>query len=91
MSVELQGTTVHLSGPVRVEDAEPLAALLQADRNRSVDLTQSISLHTAIVQVLLAFEPRLIGSTTDPFVQTWLTPLFRDGGEHHASSDTPLK
>lgn len=79
MSVELVGAVVVLSGPGRVEDAEPLAALLLADRTRAVDLTASGPLHAAVFQVLLALRPPVIGPAGDPFVATWLMSLF--GGQ----------
>jgi hypothetical protein len=76
MSVSLEGNAIHVSGPGRVEDAESLVALLQADRTRVVDLTRAGPLHTAVLQVLLAFRPAVAGPAGDPFVETWLMPLL---------------
>jgi hypothetical protein len=82
MTVELVGSAIVVSGPGRVEDAEALAALLLADRTRAVDLTQSGPLHAAVVQVLLAFRPAVVGPAPDSFVATWLMPLLgRETGD----------
>lgn len=76
MSVDLVDDTIHLSGPVRIEDAEPLVSLLQADRSRRVDLTRAGPLHAAVVQALLVFRPMVIGPAANAFVATWLMPLL---------------
>lgn len=75
MSVELVGNAIVLSGPARVEDAEPLVTLLQ-EGGRSVDLTACGPLHAAVLQALLAFRPAVVGPAGDPFVETWLVPLL---------------
>jgi hypothetical protein len=49
-------------------------ALLQADNRRVVDLAEAEVLHTAVVQVLLAFRPGLTGLPDDPFFRTWIMP-----------------
>jgi hypothetical protein len=77
MSIDLQENTVRLQGDCLAEDAEQLLTLLQANPNRSVDLTGLRLLHTAVLQVLLALRPRLAGSAADPFVQKWLVPFLR--------------
>jgi len=76
MSVDLEGNAIRVSGPARVEDAESLVVLLQADRTRAVDLTRAGPLHTAVLQVLLAFRPVVVGPAGDAFVETWLMPLM---------------
>lgn len=79
MSVELVGDAIVLSAPSRVDEAETLAALLQAGRGRRVDLTGSGPLHAAVLQVLLAFRPEVLGPSDDAFVQEWLVPLLAGG------------
>jgi hypothetical protein len=74
MTVTLSGDRIRISGAGRVEDAETLVALLQADRSRVVDLAEAAVLHTAIVQALLAFRPDFHGLSNDPFFNTWLSP-----------------
>ncbi|HEY8381019.1 MAG TPA: hypothetical protein VIL09_02605 [Microvirga sp.] len=77
MSVRLDGTVVHLEGPCRVEDAEPLLALLQADGKRVVDLSAAEHLHAAVLQVLLALQPALQGAVEDAFLRTWIIPTLQ--------------
>jgi hypothetical protein len=74
MTVTLSGDLIRISGAGRVEDAETLVALLQADRSRAVDLADAAALHTAVVQALLAFRPGLHGVSSDPFFNIWLMP-----------------
>ncbi|GAC1347356.1 MAG: hypothetical protein NVSMB18_32090 [Acetobacteraceae bacterium] len=76
MSVNLVGNAIVLSGPARVEDAEPLIALLLEVPGRAVDLTACGPLHAAVLQALLAFRPAVVGPAGDPFVRTWLVPLL---------------
>jgi hypothetical protein len=76
MSVALDGTVVRLRGDCRVEDAEPLLAMLQGPEQRSVDLSEARQLHTAVVQILLAIRPEIRGGSLDSFVRTWVQPLL---------------
>jgi hypothetical protein len=76
MSVQLDGPVIRLEGDCRVEDAEPLLALLQEQAGRVVDLTAAGPLHAAVVQVLLALRPPLSGPAGDPFTARWLAPLL---------------
>lgn len=80
MSVRLDGTVIRLEGECRVEEAEPLLALLQEAAGREVDLGAAGPLHTAVVQVLLALRPRIRAIPGDAFTARWLLPLF-DGKE----------
>jgi hypothetical protein len=77
MSVRLDGPVIHLEGACRVEDAEPLFALLQADRGRQVNLARAQSLHTSVTQILLALRPTLVGTMADPFTTRWLMPILQ--------------
>jgi hypothetical protein len=78
MTVLLDGEVIRLDGPSRVEDAETLLAHLRAADSLAVDLGAAERLHTAVVQVLLACRPRLVGASTDPFDAVWLMPMLRD-------------
>ena len=64
--------TIVLDGPCSVEDAEPLLRLLHATPDAAVDWKQCGTLHTAVVQVLLAARPTLVGPCGDPWVAQWL-------------------
>ena len=66
------GTTILLVGKCPVEDAEPLLQLLQATPAAPVDWTQCGQLHTAVLQVILAGRPALVGPCGDPWVEQWV-------------------
>ncbi len=72
MSVSQDGDVIHVVGEGRIEDAETLVSLLQARPGCRVDLTACGRLHTAVVQVLLAFRPELLGPAGDVFLDEWL-------------------
>ncbi len=74
MSVRLDGNVIHLQGPCRVEDAEPLLSLLQADIERTLDLTDAEHLHAAVLQVLMALRPAIRGIAKDAFIRNWIIP-----------------
>jgi hypothetical protein len=76
MTVRLETTVIHLEGECRVEDAEPLYALLRDGAGRSVDLSMAGHLHAAVVQVLVLLQPRVEGPVGDPFTARWLNPLL---------------
>jgi hypothetical protein len=76
MSVRLDGDVILLEGACRVEDAEPLLGWLQADRNRTVDLTEAEHLHAAVLQVLMVLRPPLKGSGKTPFLRDWIIPAL---------------
>ena len=74
MSVVLEGGVIRLLGDCRVEDAEKLVALLQGEAAPRVDIAAALHLHTAVVQVLLAFRPAVVGISADRFIAEWLAP-----------------
>ncbi|MBA1157438.1 hypothetical protein H0S73_15025 [Microvirga sp. Marseille-Q2068] len=76
MSARLNGEVILLEGQCRVEDAEPLLAWLQANRNRIVDLTNAEHLHGAVFQILMALKPAIRGEGKDAFLRDWLTPVL---------------
>ncbi len=76
MSVVLDAGTIHISGASAVEDAEVLLGLLQADPAAAVDLRAAAGLHAAVVQVLMALRPGIIGPSNDPFVNRWVLPML---------------
>ena len=68
MSVTLRDEVIHLSGPCGVENAEPLVALLLEDRERSVNMRNCTEIHTAVIQVILAFQPTIVVPASDPVI-----------------------
>jgi hypothetical protein len=65
--------TIMLEGSCPVEDAEPLLRLLEATPAAPVDWTGCSSLHTAVLQIVLAARPALAGPCGDPWVCQWVT------------------
>ena len=55
-----------------IADAEVLLQLLQKFPSASLDWTKCNSLHTAVLQVILAARPILTGPCGDSFVADWL-------------------
>ena len=75
MSIVVDSDRIVVAGIARVEDAEPLANALLASRHRTVDLSDCIDLHGAVLQVLLAFSPKVAGCVGNPSLETWLAPI----------------
>lgn len=77
MTVRLDGQTIYLSGECRVEDAEPLVGLLLGPSLAHVDISGVEGLHTAVIQVLIAFKPKVIGMPAAPFLKDWIIPILQ--------------
>ena len=61
-----------------VEEAESLFAWLVAKPTRAVDASACVQMHTAVLQVLLLFTPKLTKMPTDPWVMQALAHLKHD-------------
>jgi hypothetical protein len=85
MTIKFDNKIIRLQGNCGSEDVEALLAALSAD-DRRVDMSEVDHLHAAVLQVLLAFTPRLLGSPRDTFVRTWLIPVLNSEAD-----DRPLK
>ncbi len=82
MSIRRDQTgTIVLDGSCPVEDAEPLLQMLQDTPTARVDWTQCHHLHTAVLQVVLATQPALLGDCGDTWVARWIAPICRDSGD----------
>ena len=57
-----------------VEDAEPLLQMLQITPTAELDWTQCRQLHTAVLQVILAWGKAPTGPCGDSWVRQWLAP-----------------
>lgn len=76
MSVRRDGLgTIVMEGDCAVEDAEPLLQLLQATPAGRCDWTRCSYIHTAVVQVVLAARPALIGPCGDPWTEQWIASI----------------
>ena len=76
MTVRRDGSTIHLEGDCPVEEAEALTALLESPGAWAVELSACRQLHTALVQVLLAYRPSVIGTPADPFLSRLVMPAL---------------
>ncbi len=65
--------TIILEGSCLVEDAETLLQLLQATPQVRLDWARCGHLHTAVLQVILAARPLVVGPCGDPWVQRWVS------------------
>jgi hypothetical protein len=73
---------IALDGDCPIEDAEPLLQLLLADPDAALDWTSCEQAHTAVLQVVLAATPRLIGPPRGAFLRDHVaTALARTGRE----------
>jgi hypothetical protein len=68
---------IVLDGRCSVEDAEPLLQLLNATPQALCDWSRCSHLHTAVLQVLLATRPALVGPCGDPWIEQWIGPSIR--------------
>jgi hypothetical protein len=67
--------TIVLDGVCPVEDAEPLLEMLQAaGPAATVDWRHCTQLHTAVLQVIIAVGPALVGGCGDAWVRQWVEP-----------------
>jgi ABC-type transporter Mla MlaB component len=80
MTVRLDHKTIRLEGDCHVEDAEPLLSLLQEADGRAVDVSALGAIHTAVLQVLLAFRPKIAQGNGDSFFNSWIMPLLAKAG-----------
>jgi hypothetical protein len=76
MTVIRDGDRVRLVGLCRIEDAEPLTALLQAPSDSTLDLSACEGLHAAVLQAILAFRPEIVGVPGDVFLRNLLLPAI---------------
>jgi hypothetical protein len=72
---------VELFGACPSEDAEALLQLLLAAPGATVDWRGCRSAHTAVVQVLMAAKPKLLGPPADERLKAWVAPLVARPGE----------
>ncbi len=76
MSVCMEGAVIRLIGDCRVEDAEPLLAALRTDDARALDLKDCIWIHSAVLQVILAFRPTIAAPCQQSFIADWIFPAL---------------
>ncbi|BAK66068.1 hypothetical protein SLG_13930 [Sphingobium sp. SYK-6] len=79
MSVHIADDVIRLEGACPVEEAETLLIALQQVPGRSVDISALASAHLAVIQVLFATRPNLVGSCANGFLETFVLPELRKG------------
>ncbi len=67
---------IELVGACSSADAEPLLQHLLADPAATVDWRDCHGAHTAVVQVLLAVRPKLLGPPADARLEDWVAPAI---------------
>ncbi len=72
---------VELLGECPSKDAEPLLQLLLTVPEATVDWRGCRGAHTAVVQVLLAAKPKLLGPPADKRLKDWVEPVVTRGPE----------
>jgi hypothetical protein len=70
----MDGDVISLDGHCPIEEAQPLFDALRAVDQPIFDVSRALSLHTAIVQLILASAGRVKGAPAD----RWLAGCFRD-------------
>lgn len=78
MTVAIDQGTVLLSGHCLAEDAELLLKHLVGGA-REVDLSGCDYLHGAVVQLLLAAQPAIVGEAAE-FLRDWVIPVIQGQG-----------
>ncbi|GAA0709139.1 hypothetical protein Drose_21470 [Dactylosporangium roseum] len=76
MALELRERTAVLSGVVTVEEVEELAAWLRRTPEAGLDLRNCNHLHTAALQAILAFAPKITAVPDDSFLSARLLPVL---------------
>jgi hypothetical protein len=80
--LQLGSRTAALAGVVGIDETEPLVAWLR-DRGRGrapvrIHLGACTHLHSAVLQALLAARVQISVPPVDPFLRTWVAPLFEE-------------
>ena len=76
MTVVIEKDRILIQGICDADDVEVLMSALRERGPSIVDLSEAGHLHTAILQVLLAFRPSITGTPRDTFIRAWLIPIL---------------
>jgi hypothetical protein len=77
MTVRTAGDgTIVLEGRCPVDDAEDLLRLLLLDPSSAVDWRTCDDAHTAVIQVLLAARPKVLGPPRAMLLSKWIEPII---------------
>jgi hypothetical protein len=73
MSIAYNKTKAILQGHVSAEEAEPLAEWVRKHPKGALDMAECDSLHAAVVQVLLALQPKMTALPANPWLAAALS------------------
>jgi len=77
MTVQVAASgAILLQGNCPAEDAEALLQHLLTAPDATVDWSACESAHTAVIQVLIAAKPRLMGKPSGQALTTWICPVL---------------
>lgn len=76
---------IELCGSCPSGDAEPLLQLLLATPAATVDWRDCRGAHTAVIQVLMAARPPLLGPPADTRLAKWVTPAIASAPDAEAA------
>ena len=79
MSVRTDDRKIYLEGRCRLEDAETLLTALHQVPDRPIDISAAETLHTAVIQLLLAFDRRVEGEWRDSFLGKFVAVGLSEG------------
>ncbi|WP_302172956.1 hypothetical protein [uncultured Hydrogenophaga sp.] len=84
MGIRYTKTCAVIEGDVPADDAEALSAWVQGQGRPTVCLKQAGHLHCAVLQVLLAWQPRLRSEPPDPWLRRvmGLSDIPQSAGAH---------
>ncbi|MCB6179272.1 hypothetical protein LHP98_14200 [Rhodobacter sp. Har01] len=80
MPLVIDGSLARIEGAARVDEAETLVSFLETTADPVVDLGPTNHLHTAVLQVLMAYRPALATLPEDPVLLALLRPLLGEAG-----------
>lgn len=76
MSVRLVEGRIRLEGACPADDAEPLRRLLLDHPGAALDCRACQGTHSAVVQVLLAAQPEIVGEPQSAYLRDWIFPIL---------------
>ena len=88
MPVTFKKTVAIFEGDCVIEEAESLLEWLQGAHRRKIKLGPCRHMHTALLQLLMAYRPRIATWPTDPELNQWLAPTLGAPGSLRAQPAT---
>lgn len=76
MPLKAAAGEIALIATCGAEEALELAEWLSTAELPNVDLGSCIHMHAALLQTLLAYNPRISVEPQDPFMRRWIVPIL---------------